>query len=90
MGLSENGCLPEQHPLANTGVMASCHTGRPVNAPSADLLRALALRFLVVGLVLSITGATLLGLIALLSGAGLLLPAGVNPRGAGAGREQPG
>ncbi|MER7078248.1 hypothetical protein SAMN02982929_00060 [Saccharopolyspora kobensis] len=61
-----------------------------MNAPWPGLLRALALRLLVVGLVLSVTGATLLGLIALLSGAGLLLAAGISPRGAGAGPEQPG
>ncbi|MDA3649716.1 hypothetical protein LZ318_33615 [Saccharopolyspora indica] len=60
---------------------------RPVDASWADLRRALALRLLVVGLVLAVTGASLLGLIALLSGAGLLIPAGISPRGAGAGRE---
>ncbi|WP_093159370.1 hypothetical protein [Saccharopolyspora antimicrobica] len=62
----------------------------PVNAPWPGLLRALAMRLLVVGLVLSVTGATLLGLIALLAGTGLLLGAGISPRGAGAGREPPG
>ncbi|MGW1680808.1 hypothetical protein [Saccharopolyspora sp. NPDC002376] len=68
---------------------------RNTSTDLADLLRTFALRFLVVGLVLALTGATLLGLVALLAGAGLLrLSSGaepeINPRGAGAGRGQPG
>ncbi|KAA5828378.1 hypothetical protein ABT337_03570 [Saccharopolyspora hirsuta] len=65
--------------------MASCHT-----RAERGVLRAFALRFLVIGLVLVITGATSLGLVALLAGTGFLLAADVSPRGAGAGRGQPG
>ncbi|GAA0541062.1 hypothetical protein A8924_5177 [Saccharopolyspora erythraea NRRL 2338] len=49
--------------------------GRDTAMPSADmagLLRAFGVRVLIIGFILAVTGATLLGLVALLAGAGLL------------------
>ncbi|MDA3629749.1 hypothetical protein [Saccharopolyspora oryzae] len=71
---------------------------RNTSTDVADLLRAFALRFLVIGLVLAVTGATMLGLVALLAGAGLLhlspsdrgAAPWISPGGAGAERGRPG